>query len=839
VPHPSLDPSFLSSESRGRTLSFAGRASGLPAVAGSWSFSCAVVLSLLLAARADAQEVPAPVRTAPQLTAFVAAQAPPGFEDRTVAVVLEITVETDGTVSAVEVAEPAGDGFDEAAVAAARAFVFVPASRDGVPVRARVRYRYLFEPRVVVTTATDAGDESAVDPEGTEGGAGSEVGADEAAADASEAPEAGVEAPADGGETELGVEAVVFAPPRDGVRRTLEREVLTTIPGTRGDALRVVELLPGVGRPAFGGGVVLVRGAAPGDSEVFLDGVPVPLLYHFGGLTSFYNSQLLDEIDFVPGNFSVRYGRRIGGILEVTPRDPRTDGYHGFVDINVIDASLMVEGPIGDHFAFAVAARRSWVDLILGAVLPEDGPTFLAAPVYYDYQLMLTYRPDDNHRFRLLVYGSSDELALVLGGGGNDPNVRGNFGLGTQFHRAQLSWLLLHEDWFEQEITASVGGSLLDIAVGESTRLDADFIPIQLRSEWRVRLGAHTRLVGGLDLQITPLTLAFRGAPPGQGEGMPAMPGAARVSFDSGNVTAYRPGAYLESQTQLFERLDVVVGIRADWYREIQAWSIDPRLTTRLRVLDELSVRAAVGLFSQPPEFANTTPGIGNPDLSPTRAVHVGLGSELVLSEYALRLSVDGFYKHIQDRVVATEGGRAPFFTNDGLGRIYGVEVGLRVNPGGPSPVFGFLSYTLMRSERQDGPDQEWRLFDFDQTHILSLAAVWNIGDGWQAGATFRLVSGNPTTPVVGAVNDLSAGIYRPIYGPVNSDRNPFFHRLDVRVEKRFELGDIGFLTLYLDVQNVYNATNREGTSYSFDYTQSNDIPGLPLIPSLGLRGEL
>jgi TonB family protein len=802
---------------------------------------------LLVPLRALAQEEappPPPQRTPPVLTEFIAAPAPAGLEDRSAAVVLEITVEVDGTVSDVQVAEAAGEGFDEAALEAARRFVFEPARRDGVAVRARIRYRYLFEPVVVTTTVTEEVPDETLEEETSEE---EEGGSEEASLEETEGseeterdPEEEGEGEGEGDETELGVEAVVYAPPRDGLRRTLEREVLTTIPGTRGDALRVVELLPGVGRPAFGGGVVLVRGAAPGDSEVYLDGVPVPLLYHFGGLTSFYNSQLLDRIDFVPGNFSVRYGRRIGGILEVTPRDPRTDEYHGFVDINLIDASLMIEGPIGEHFAFAVAARRSWIDLILGEVLPANGPNFLAAPVYYDYQLMLTYRPDASHRFRLIVYGSSDQLALLFNGpGGNDPNVRGNFGISTQFHRAQLSWLLLHEDWFEQEITVAFGGTLLDIAIGESTRLDADFLPLQIRSEWRAQIAETSRIVGGLDIQITPLTLSFLGGQPTQSEGMPAMPGGSRVAFDSGNVTAYRPGAYIESQNTLFDRLDMVVGVRADWYREIQSWSIDPRLTTRLRVIPEVSVRAAVGLFSQPPEFQNTTPGIGNPELAPTRAIHVGLGADLELEEYRLRLSLDGFYKHIQDRVVGTSGGQPPFFTNDGLGRIYGLEVGARVNPGGPSPVFGFLSYTLMRSERQDGPDQPWRLFDFDQTHILSLALVWNIGDGWQAGATFRLVSGNPYTPVVGAVNDLSAGIYRPLYGPTNSDRNPFFHRLDARIEKRFDIGDFGYLTIYIDVQNVYNATNREGVTYSYDYSESNDIPGLPIIPSLGIRGEL
>src|SRR5690606_259835 len=121
--------------------------------------------------------------------------------------------------------------------------------------------------------------------------------------------------------------------------------------GTRGDALRTVEILPGVARPPFGTGALIVRGSAPNDSQVFLDGSPVPLLYHFGGLTSFTNTRMLERIDFYPGNFSVRYGRKIGGILEGGARDPSPERLAGVVDVNLIDASLLVEAPITEDLS--------------------------------------------------------------------------------------------------------------------------------------------------------------------------------------------------------------------------------------------------------------------------------------------------------------------------------------------------------------------------------------------------------------------------------------------------------------------------------------------------------
>ena len=168
--------------------------------------------------------------------------------------------------------------------------------------------------------------------------------------------------------------------------------------------------------------------------------------------------------------------------------------------------------------------------------------------------------------------------------------------------------------------------------------------------------------------------------------------------------------------------------------------------------------------------------------------------------------------------------------------RIYGLEIAGRARPTGR--FFGFLSYTLSRSERRDHPNAPWRLFDFDQSHILTLSMVYKLGRGWELGGTFRLVSGNPITPVIGSVYDVTSDIYQPIYGALNSQRVGLFHRLDVRLEKmwRFTHWNLAF---YIDIQNIYSRMNPEGTLYNYDYRESQVVGGLPIIPSLGLRGEL
>ena len=150
---------------------------------------------------------------------------------------------------------------------------------------------------------------------------------------------------------------------------------------------------------------------------------------------------------------------------------------------------------------------------------------------------------------------------------------------------------------------------------------------------------------------------------------------------------------------------------------------------------------------------------------------------------------------------------------------------------------FGWLAYTLSRSERRDG-NERYHLFDWDQTHILSALASYKLGRGWELGARFRYVTGKPYTPPTAAVFDSDAGAYQPIDGAPSSARDDAFHRLDVRVEKTWTFSEWK-LSAYVDVQNAYNRKNVEGRSYNFNYSRSGNATGLPLLPIVGIRGEL
>ena len=109
-------------------------------------------------------------------------------------------------------------------------------------------------------------------------------------------------------------------PPAPG-RQAVTRGELTRIPGSRGDALTGVKSLPGVGSidaAGQGAGLLVIRGAAPEDSKISIDGIEIPIAYHFFGVQSILPSEFIDAIDFQPGGFGVEEGRSTGGVLDIT-----------------------------------------------------------------------------------------------------------------------------------------------------------------------------------------------------------------------------------------------------------------------------------------------------------------------------------------------------------------------------------------------------------------------------------------------------------------------------------------------------------------------------------------
>lgn len=836
-------------------------------------------------------------------------------------VTLTIDIDADGLVTAVAVKTPAGNGFDEAAVAAARQMEFTPAEVDGKPSPIRIEYTIHFQPKTVPEPEPDAGATPPPEPEpkppeppaaparvvvrgqmlergtreplvganvavvrrGTAADGGDPPAITEGATDDDgrfevraagpgpllvivsdathescvrdfTAAELGGASPAEwicysrGRDTGLNETRVRAKPEHtEETKQTLTKTELTTVPGTVGDPLRVLMNMPGVARVPFGLGLLIVRGSSPGETGVFIGGAPIPILYHFLAGPSVFTYNLIEKIDFHPGGFGVRYGRYIGGAIDVTIRGDVGKVLHGAVDVNLRDSAAFIEGPLGKGYRASFAVRRSYIDVVLPVVLPlfvepRVGSTYVSvAPVYWDYQGRVDKDLAGGGRLSLITYGSSDALEVIA----SDPTLELTANSHIGFHHVMGEWLTTLPGGWASRMTAMYAYGNESVETGVFGGFQR-YHRMYGRHEVNKRVAPWLALTGGLDVVLSYDWATFTDIPfPRDGRALgPSMPPMREI-----NRTLYNtaPAAYVEAQWNPHPRLRLVPGLRFDYYHVVDTdkMSWDPRLAARFEVTPRTALKASAGLYHQlpTPEFLDRE--FGNPNLELPWAEQYQLGVERTFTD-AVNLTATAYYVRRHDLPVAS----VDHFSSTGQGRAYGVEFLLRHQV--TKHFYGWLAYTLSRSENagalaegipanlngmpRNGADLSWRLAQFDQPHSLIAVGSYRWAK-WEAGATFRLVSGRPNTPVVGSFLDADTGQYTRVNGPLRSTRHPAFVQLDLRVERRFTF-DKWVLGVYVDLLNALNVENAEGQLFDYRSRESAPLRGIPIFPVLGARGR-
>jgi TonB family protein len=849
------------------------------------------------------------ITKAPRLLQAVPPEYPPAAlaAGKTAKVKVKIYIDASGAVTKVDVLEPVGDGFDEAAVAAAKQYVFEPAEIDGKPgaIAVETAINFVIEqrpepepppepppPRARTGPPNHAGAMAApvtISGQALERGTRKklagvivsivELGLDAVTGDdgtfyfhgvppgkyqilAADPKYDRLQRPI-AFEKREAIEVRLWMRPRGGnpyetivegerevlevTRRSLQRQQLQSVPGTFGDPLRVIQTLPGIQRAPFGLGLVLVRGSNPDDTGIFVDGHEVPSLYHFLGGPSIFNVEMLDSIDLYPGGFPGRFGRHHGGAIALELRPTKSDGIHGAAKVDFLDSGGYLRAPITKDLSVAFAGRRSYVDAFLGFVLPDPGPGAqrIVTPIYYDYAGRIDYDLHANGRLGLFAIGSSDTLHVL----DEDPDSMSSTNLDTavKFFRIIGSYtrslggdlkLTLSPAWGRDTVTFA--GAQAE-AAGPFTSVSLVNHALSYRMRVHGRATKHLTIDTGIDMlsrvtgyeALVPIDtnlIQSEGAdiPPSQ-----LFRGAATLGL----------AAYIDAGIDASARWKLIPSLRLDSYaiEGQEIYSIDPRLVVRYRVRKDLTLKAYLGEFSQPPQPEAVDSRFGNPRVGSEHATHVGLGYEWRPNRM---WSVDSeiYFVRRRDLVIFTDdlvdNGDGTFgyinFTNGGRRQTYGAEIMIKREIS--ERAFGWLSYTFSVARQRNPSYSRWVPTSFDQPHVLNAVGSYKLGRGYEVGLRFQLASGRPETPVIGSTYNADTGEYEAVRGDLRSRRVPAFRQIDARLEKQW-LYERWSLGLYLDVINVANFENVEATEYDYRFRESAPITSFPILPTLGIRG--
>lgn len=622
---------------------------------------------------------------------------------------------------------------------------------------------------------------------------------------------------------------------------TLSRKEIRTGTGAVGnDPFRSVQDMPGVARDTSVGGDIRVRGAAPRDTGFFIDGHRLPYLYHFGGGPAVFNIRFLENLSFFPGGAPVEFGRLTAGLVAVDSRDPRSNQLHGEAYVELAQAGIFLQIPLGKHLSLALGFNRSYLEVVQ-LFLPFLLPKFEEIR-YWDYQAKLTFHYK-RWTATLFVFGSDDlvDFSGELGDAyltllGADPLF-----VSTRFLRA-IALVKYKHKRFSFRLSLATGFDQ-DLYKDDENKSDTVRLPIEMRAELRVPLHRNFLLRLGSEIRWERSWYTFQ-FQVNEFAGFP-KPSSYRITF-KGETSAdlLAPAFFLGFEWFFLDRkLKLVSGVRTDSYTFLHRflWSIEPRLSASYQINSAWSVNFITGLFSQPPQVDRWVENLGNPDLLLQRSIQVASGFEY-RGWKRLRLRAQVFYSWMYDRI--TGSGRVikvlgktqrENYNNNGTGRAYGLELQAKFRP--TKSFAAAVAYTFSRAERGNINSSTMSLYSYDQPHILSLSGRYLFGKGWSLSLRFRLVSGRPTRAIRGVFFDADRDRYIPMQGESGSARYPTFHQLDLRIEKKWVF-NLWKLAAYFDFQNVYFARNAEAFSYQFDYGKLVPRGALPTIPTFGVRGE-
>ena len=629
----------------------------------------------------------------------------------------------------------------------------------------------------------------------------------------------------------------------------IQTQRLVKVAGAGNDPLKAIGSLPGV---AFSGNSPepAVRGSSPEDNLYIVDFLPVGYVFHNDG-SSILNDNSLGTFNLDSAAFPANHNNANGAIIEASSRDA-LDTQQGIVDLSLLRAGLFVEsgtstdyGSRGGYFS----ARQSLFQYYIENFLDDEDFEFTVVPEFYDYQGRYQWQTDRD-QLSLQLLGARDKAGLLFADDSDevkkDPELAGGIDVNQQFNSLGLVWDHDYNDQLRSRIGTYQLQQRLRFKLGNNNRVNIRSDDYGVRSEFSYTLNPSHELSAGLHSEHRTIsTTGFLNLNPCD-EYQPdcQLSGGLEAITLQDHFIIRSVNLYLSDDWQATDRLNIIPGILYSHDDYTQQRFVEPKLQTEYALTEQWQLHANYGRYHKLPDnLYPYSPSSGNPNLGQPQSTHYELGSQYQL-ENDWELSLDVYYKDMKNLVIARpdqsyypglsneEYLQLPRFSNDASGRAYGSELLINKTSG---RLDGWLSVAWSRTFRYNQLTDTHFRYSYDQPVIINLVGNYQWDDHWTLGLKWRIQSGQLITPVTGAEYDNSIGAWQPTYGELNSKRLPLQHNLDLRAERSTQLFNAP-ADIYIDLINLYAQNNVVGYEYNADYSDYDEVTGMPTLVSIGLK---
>jgi hypothetical protein len=641
-----------------------------------------------------------------------------------------------------------------------------------------------------------------------------------------------------------------------GTPQTLTRDQITGAPQVGEDVFRLVGRLPGVAASDFSA-AFRVRGGANEELLVTLDGLPLVEPYHlkdFDGALSIVDAGAVGGLELSTGGFGAAQGDRLTGLLDLRTREPEPGPPRTELALTLTALRGTSRGSFdAGRGGWLLSARLGFLDYAL-RLAGESRDDF--HPRYGDLFGKLTWRPSPEHRLALHVLQADDRLRFQASL--DDPLLVSGYESGYVWG----SWQAQLDERLEARTVVSLGRlgwdrqgdrfssfhGLPDLAIRDHRR----YRVVTARQEWswapvdRILLnwGAEVRR-GAADYDYFRMQ---RLALPG-GDQLITRQDTVQAALAPSGTTV---GLHVSQRFRPWRAVTAEVGLRLDRQSHTGERQLSPRAGVAVVVDPRTTLRAAWGDYSQAQGLHELQVQDGERDfVSAERAEQRVVGVERDLGGGVVA-RLEG-YDRRQDRVrprwtgvdqaleLLPEVGPDRQRIAPTSARARGLELFVQRGAGADIPLTWSASYALASSEERVNGRSVPR--PLDQRHTASVDMSYRVGDSWRVSGAWVYHSGWPSTAVRYEVDTLDDRflLLRRVFGPRNGDRQPAYRRVDVRITRRFDVGD-GRVTAFVDVFNLFDRRLDPSTPPQppFDalITRDRFDQWLPRVPSFGVTWE-
>jgi outer membrane cobalamin receptor len=643
--------------------------------------------------------------------------------------------------------------------------------------------------------------------------------------------------------------------------QTLTRDYVNALPRFADDVYRAVDRLPGVTTHDITAKID-VRGAPNDQVMMQLDGLELSEPFHlqdWDGSLSIIDVESVNDIRLMTGGFTAEYGDKMGGVLSIRTTTPPPDRTRTTVGFSVMNLTGTSEGGFArGRGTWLASARYGFLGPTLKILDEANG----AEPTYYDVFGKLQYQLSPRHLISAHLLHARDVFAVVEEDG---TDVRSMWGSSYLW----MNWTADLTHTLSAQTTISAGRQTrhrrgVDYDYGPpspSTRVDdrRAFNFYELKQNWGLMVSDRVLVRWGFDLRDGLADYDYqrwfeKWVPNTTDPTAPAWSKQSGSSSMQASPSGQQIGLFQSNRLRLMDRFTVEVGLRYDHQSHTGDNTLSPRVNAAIDVAPRTTVRAAWGHYYQSHRLDELYVADGDDRFYPSqRAEHRILGLEHRLND-GTAFRVEAYERRVSDprpeyrSLVPTiealweEGyeDRVRLEPTRSLAR--GIELLARRDVG--RRFAWSASYALARAD--DEIDGAWVPRPRDQRHTVRFEVAYRPTPSWSLSSAWQYHSGWPATREIYEVMttvDGSPFIGRT-FGPINGDRLPPYHRLDVRASKLFPVGN-GQLEAYLDVFNAYNRKNAEAFNYTVWVNQEGRMrverginPLLRVFPTFGVRWQ-